>query len=670
LPLKDFLSSIIKTGDEMDIKLDQIKGIGPATLHIFRNNGIWSTYDLLLHVPKGYEDFSITSLSDANHRDTLTVIGKILTEPKLIRGGKVERIVFKAEVLHETIDVVSFGKSYLIKQIQINDVIQMKGIYDLYRKQINASSLIKAEKRVEIKPTYGFEGLYDKTIMNIVSTIQEEKLVSIYENIPKVFVERYKLLPRQEALFKLHLPQDMKDIERAKRRMKYEEAFFLQLKLLGRRQKEISRLPKNYDIHAVKDVIQTLPYELTQDQKQAVNDIFRDFKQDHTSYRLIQGDVGSGKTIVCLLAAYAIITAKEQVSFMAPTELLAQQHYQFFSTYLKDIKIALLTGKTKDKEAMKKAILNHEYDLVIGTHALTEEDVMFHHLGLVIIDEQHKFGVKTRDELIQKAHAKDVIYLTATPIPRTLAMAAFGESHVSLIKEKPKNRKKVETVYLTRDKSDLVFDQMRRATARKEHCFVVVPAIDSEIVKDNIETMYETLKERFNVPIFTLHGKKNATEQEEAMTSFIMQPGSILLSTTMVEVGIDIPTATHIAIFHAERFGLSQLHQLRGRVGRGDLASSCYLISEKEDIERLNVLSQTDDGFKLSEYDLKMRGPGDFLGVEQSGYFKFKFLNLIEDYPILLEAQKNVNELLQRPDFYTNPQFKYLVKVITPAPLV
>ena len=202
------------------------------------------------------------------------------------------------------------------------------------------------------------------------------------------------------------------------------------------------------------------------------------------------------------------------------------------------------------------------------------------------------------------------------------------------------------------------------------HCFVVVPAIDSEIVKDNIETMYETLKERFNVPIFTLHGKKTAAEQEEAMTSFVMQPGSILLSTTMVEVGIDIPTATHMAIFHAERFGLSQLHQLRGRVGRGDLASSCYLISEKEDIERLNVLSQTDDGFKLSEYDLKMRGPGDFLGVEQSGYFKFKFLNIIEDYPILLEAQKNVNELLQRPDFYTNPQFKYLVKVITPAPLV
>ncbi|MCD8518581.1 MAG: hypothetical protein LRY32_02680 [Flavobacterium sp.] len=288
---------------------------------------------------------------------------------------------------------------------------------------------------------------------------------------------------------------------------------------------------------------------------------------------------------------------------------------------------------------------------MIGTHALIEEDVMFHHLGLVIIDEQHKFGVKTRDELIQKAHAKDVIYLTATPIPRTLAMAAFGESHVSLIKEKPKNRKKVETVYLTRDKSDLVFDQMRRATARKEHCFVVVPAIDSEIVKDNIETMYETLKERFNVPIFTLHGKKNATEQEEAMTSFIMQPGSILLSTTMVEVGIDIPTATHIAIFHAERFGLSQLHQLRGRVGRGAEQSYCILMTShklsNDSKIRMETMVRTNDGFEISEVDLKLRGPGDIMGKQQSGVLNLQIADLVKDKEILQLARYHAIKLLK-----------------------
>ena len=654
----------------MEVKLDQIKGIGPQTLRILRNNGIWSAYDLVLHLPKGYEDFSITQLNDARHKDVITVLGKILTEPKLIRGGKVERLTFKALVFKETLDIVCFGRSYLIKQIQKDDEIQIKGTYDLYRGQINASSIVKAEKRLAIKPAYGIEGLHDKTVMNLVETIQDEKLVQIYENIPMMFIDRYHLLKRQDAIFKLHLPQTIQDIIQAKRRMKYEEAFFMQLKMISSQKRGEKRLPKNYDIHAVKHLIDMLPYELTQDQKDAVNDIYRDFKKDYQSYRLIQGDVGSGKTVVAMLAAYAIVTAKEQVSLMAPTELLAYQHYQFFSNHLKDVRIALLTSKTKNKDEMKNMIKNHEYDIVIGTHAMIESDVSFHHLGLVIIDEQHKFGVRTREELIQKAHAKDVLYLTATPIPRTLALIAFGESHVSIIKEKPKHRIPIETKYLTRDFIQEVYDKMHSALIRKEHCMVVVPAIDSEMMKDNIETVYEELKNEFSEPIYKLHGKQSSQDQEESMQSFMKEPGTILLATTMVEVGIDIPTATVMTIFHAERFGLSQLHQLRGRIGRGSLASFCYLISDKEDIERLQVLSKTTDGFKLSEYDLKMRGPGDFLGVEQSGYLKFKFLNLIDDHPILLEAQKNVTELLERPDFYTNPQFKYLVKAITPAPVV
>ena len=654
----------------MEVKLDQIKGIGPQTLRILRNNSIWSAYDLVSHLPKGYEDFSIMHLNDARHKDVITVLGKILTEPKLIRGGKVERLVFKAEVLKETLDIIVFGRSYLLKQIAKNDDIQIKGTYDLYKSQINASSIIKAEKRLAIKPAYSIEGLHDKTIMNLIQTIHDEKLVTIYENIPQMFIERYHLMKRQDAFFHLHLPQNMQDIYLAKRRMKYEEAFFMQLKMMASQKKDEKRLPKNYDIHAVKDLIERLPYELTQDQKDAVNDIYRDFKKDHTSYRLIQGDVGSGKTVVAMLAAYAIVTAKEQVSLMAPTELLAYQHYQFFSNHLKDVRIALLTGKTKNKSEMKAMIKNHEYDIVIGTHAMIESDVSFYHLGLVIIDEQHKFGVRTREDLIDKAHAKDVLYLTATPIPRTLALIAFGESHVSIIKEKPKHRIPVETKYITQDLIQEVYDKMHSALLRKEHCMVIVPAIDSEIIKANIETVYEELKLEFSEPIYTLHGKLNAQQQEEAMQSFVSKPGTILLATTMVEVGIDIPTATMMAIYHAERFGLSQLHQLRGRVGRGSLASFCYLISEKDDIERLQVLSKTTDGFKLSEYDLKMRGPGDFLGVEQSGYLKFKFLNLIDDHPILLEAQKNALELLERPDFYTNPQFKYMVKAITPAPLL
>jgi len=654
----------------MDIKLDQIKGIGPQTLRILRNQGIWSTYDLVSRVPKGYEDFSITDLHDAKHKDVLTVLGKITSELKIIHGGKVERLVFKALVLNQTLDIIAFGKSYLFKQLHKGDEVQIKGTYHLYYNQINASSIVKAEKRLEIKPIYKIEGLHDKTLMNLVSFIKNENLVSIYENIPKVFLDRYHLLSRKEALLQLHLPESMASIQQGKRRMKYEEAFYMQLKVIGQQKRGVKRLPKAYDIEAVKHVIDQIPYELTSDQKQAVNDIYRDFKKPESSYRLIQGDVGSGKTIVALLAAYAIVTAKEQVAIMAPTELLAYQHYQFFSNYLKDVKIALLTSKTKQKDEMKKAISSHQYDIVIGTHAMIETDVQFHHLGLIIIDEQHKFGVRTREDLIQKAHSKDIIYLTATPIPRTLALIAFGDNHVSFIKEKPKQRIPIETRYITRDLVQEAYDKMHSTLLKKEHAIVIVPAIDSEQIKDNIENMMLELKQEFDVPIYTLHGKKTPAEQDEAMQEFLLHPGAILLATTMVEVGIDIPTATTITIFHAERFGLSQLHQLRGRVGRSNLASFCYLISDKEDIERLQILSKTHDGFKLAEYDLKMRGPGDFIGVEQSGYLDFKFLNLVDDLNILQEAQKNVLELLNQPDFYTNPAYKYLVKAITPVPHV
>lgn len=660
-----------RIGDHnMEIKLDQVKGIGPQTLRAFRNQGIWSTYDLVSFVPKSYEDFSITNIHDAKHKDVLTVHGRIITDLRIVRGGKVERILFKAHILDSIIDIVAFGKSYLFKQLQKNDDVQIKGIYDLYRNQINASSIVKAEKSLTIKPVYHIEGLHDKTVMNLVAVIKEEKLVDIYENIPKKFLERYRLINRRDALFQLHLPETMDAIFQAKRRMKYEEAFYMQLKLIGNQKRCEKRLPKNYDILAVKNLIDQLPYQLTTDQKNAVNDIYRDFKKPEASYRLIQGDVGSGKTIVALLASYAIITSGEQVALMVPTELLANQHFQFFSNHLRNVKIALLTSKTKNKETMKKMISEHAYDLVIGTHALIESDVNFHHLGLIIIDEQHKFGVRTREELINKAHTKDILYLTATPIPRTLALIAFGENHVSIIKEKPKHQMPVETRYITRDLTQEAYNKMQSALLRKEHCMVIVPAIDSEMYNDNIDNMFNELKKEFNCPIYTLHGKKTPIDQEEAMQSFVMTPGSILLATTMIEVGIDIPTATMMTIFHAERFGLSQLHQLRGRIGRGNLPGFCYLISEKDDIERLQILSKSTDGFKLSEYDLKMRGPGDFIGIEQSGHLDFKYINLADDFAILQEAQKNVLELLDQPDFYTNPSYKYLVKAITPVPYV
>ncbi len=649
----------------LEIKLQEIKGVGPSMLNILRNNKIWSTYDLILKYPKSYQDFTIVSLDKANDRDIITVQAVITTELQIQRFSKRERILFNVNIFNHDIEVIVFGRGYLMKQLKVGDAIVIKGVYHLYKQQIVAASVTMLDKTVPIKPIYGIEGIYDRSLSTIVQTIFDNNKVSIFETIPKQFMDLHHLMPRALAYQKLHLPQTVDDIHKAERRFKYEEAFYLQLKLISKQTSHHERLPKPYDLTKVKDLISELPYTLTKDQKEAVNDIFRDFKKPFASYRLIQGDVGSGKTVVTLLAIYAAITAGEQVSFMAPTELLANQHYKYFNTNLKSCRIALLSGKTKRKEQMKESIKNHEYDLIIGTHALIEDDVIFANLGLVVIDEQHKFGVTTREELISKAHAKDVIYLTATPIPRTLAMIAFGDSHVSIIKEKPINRTPIQTIYIQKDKIDELYQSIGTAISRNEHVFLVVPAIDSQHVSDNIDTVYEEIYGKFDCPIYVLHGRLPNDEKEKMMENFVYTPGSILLATTMIEVGIDIPTATLIGIYAAEHFGLSQLHQLRGRVGRSHLKSTCYLVSEKDDVERLELLSKIEDGFKLSEYDLIDRGPGDFLGTDQSGYFKFNFLDLLADYSILIEAQKNVASLISKPDFKTNPAYKYLNKHIT-----
>ncbi len=643
----------------MEVKLDQVKGIGPSLLHSFRNQNIWSTYDLVLHYPRTYEDFTVRSLSVAKNLEVITVQGQVITDLKANPYSKVHVITFKLIVHEEILEVVVFNRKYLLKQIAKDAKIMVKGVYHLYQKKMIASHVSRVALNHTIKPVYQIKGVYDRKIQHLIKDIFEQKQVQIFETIPREFIDKYQLPLREEAFKMLHVPASFEDIRKAERRFKYEEAFFLQLKLVAEQLRHKKREKKSYDIKKVKALIAKLPYELTNDQKQATNDIFRDFKKDFATIRLVQGDVGSGKTVVALIAAYAIVTAGQQVAFMAPTSLLAAQHYASFKAMLKDVNIALLNQKTPKKKAMKDAILKGEYDIVIGTHALIESDVVFKNLGYVIIDEQHKFGVDARQTLIDKSHAKDVLYLTATPIPRTLAMVSFGESNVSTIKEKPAQRKPIITKLMDQKKQQKVMTEIEQSLQKGEQVFVVVPAITSDKVDDNIETTKEKLS-YLNHPLFILHGQLSKDEQSDVMTLFRETPGSILLSTTMVEVGIDIPNATLMVILSAHQFGLAQLHQLRGRIGRGDLESTCYLVSEKQDLERLELMTQTNDGFILSAYDLRARGPGDFIGVEQSGYLKFNFLDLSTDYKILNEAQKNVRSLLTKQDFNTNRQYAYL----------
>jgi ATP-dependent DNA helicase RecG len=644
----------------MSVSLIEVKGIGQKLLQNLNQENIGSIEDLVFRYPKKYEDFLIVEPEIKYNEQIITIKAIVISKPEINFTSSISPVKFKIKSNQHTLEVIAFNRNYLMYQIHINDQIYIKGKYDHNEKKIFAQ-IIENKKIIEqLKPIYGYQNIYDKTITKIMTEIFNKKHITLEETIPEELLKQYKLPSKMKAHQLIHLPKSREDVHQALRRFKYEEALMLQIRLIANRIETYQRPPKQYDISFIKKAIQTIPYELTNDQKKAVNDIYHDFKQSHASFRLIQGDVGSGKTMVAAIAALAAISAQEQVSFMAPTELLASQHYQMLSRQFKHLRIALLTGKTKDKLKVKSLLKEGYYDLVVGTHALIETDVVFKNLGLVIIDEQHKFGVKTRDQLISKAHTKDIIYLTATPIPRSLALTLFGGNNVSSIKEKPLLRKPIQTKYLLQDELDVFYKDINQRISQGEQAYIVVPAISSSKIEDNLYNVYEEIKNHIKGTIFILHGQMKAYDKEQTMIQFMETKGSVLLATTMIEVGIDIANATLIAIFAAEHFGLSQLHQLRGRVGRGTLESVCYLISSKEDIERLDILTKTDDGFLLSQYDLESRGPGDFLGIEQSGYFSFQFLNMGTDEAILLEAQKNALDLLKKQDFKTNPKYQYL----------
>ncbi|MFA6801485.1 MAG: DEAD/DEAH box helicase, partial [Acholeplasmataceae bacterium] len=540
----------------------------------------------------------------------------------------------------------------------------IQGEYNLYKQQLIAFEIkLKIEEQQTIQPIYQIKDVSDYTLIQAVHTIFNEKQVQIFEVLPISLIHKYKLISRFDAYEKLHRPKTFNDIEQSTRRLKYEEAFFLALKVVSDQSIFIKRSPKEYDIDYVKEFIQTIPYELTHDQKEAVNDIYRDFKKDHAMFRLIQGDVGSGKTIVALIAIMAVISIHEQAVYMAPTNLLATQQYQTYKSLAPHLSIALLNQKTPNKKQVLEDIKQHRFDLIVGTHALIEDYVEFSNLGLVVIDEQHKFGVETRNQLLNKSHSKDVLYLTATPIPRTLAMITYGKQNVSIIKEKPKQKTPVKTQYVTKEALPLIYEDIKNEIKLKHHVYIVVPAISSNKVDDNIDTAYKMISKNLDIPIYIIHGQMKKDEQELVMENFKKEP-SVLLSTTMIEVGIDISTATLMVVLSADHFGLSQLHQLRGRIGRNELNNTCYLVSEKSDIERLELLSKIDDGFELANYDLKIRGPGDFIGTEQSGYLKFNFLDILQDQKLIEIAQKDIYELMKQNDFNENPKYKYLKNYI------
>ncbi|HIW39227.1 MAG TPA: ATP-dependent DNA helicase RecG [Candidatus Jeotgalicoccus stercoravium] len=637
----------------------ELKGVGEKVAEKLATIGINGINDVLFHLPSSYTDQSVVDLNQADNGANITVEGTVKTEPQIafFRKGK-SRLTFFMDANGIYVKVTFFNQPYLKKNIVNGEFIRLYGKFNRHRLEINGQKLIyDASGGMYVK--YPLAGvMQSKTFQKIVSSAFEVATFNI--DIAEDLRAKYKLMPIKDALYEMHFPSSQESTDLARRTIKFFELYKYQLMIMEKRQLERIRSERfivDYDIQRLKGFIDTLPFELTNDQKMSVNDICRDLKQNISMHRLLQGDVGSGKTIVAGICVYAVKTIGEQSAVMVPTDVLANQHYQSFLDTFKDrLVIEKLTGSTKPKE--KREILerlkNGEIDLIVGTHALFEDDVVFNKLSFTIIDEQHRFGVKQRQRLNDKAYRKNVLYMTATPIPRTLSITTYGDMDVSLIKEMPAGRIPIETSWRRFNEIDDVLNSVKAEVDKGHSAYIVAPLIEESETLDlkNVYEIYSVFEEKFgDDEVILVHGRMKAEEKNAAMAAFESLEKPILVSTTVIEVGINVPNATSIVIFNAERFGLSTLHQLRGRVGRSDKKSYCVLVSDAATDNaklRMEIMTSTTDGFLLSERDLEMRGPGDFFGVRQSGLPQFKVADITEDYRILEVARLEAIERYEK----------------------
>ncbi len=631
--------------------VSELKGVGEKTAEKLHELDIRDVNDVIFHLPTSYVDQSVVDLREAAHDSSITVEGTVKTEPKLafFRRG-MSRLTCFMDIDGIYTKVVFFNQPYLKDKLIIDEFARLYGKFDKNKLEINGQRLI-----FDSSPGYNVRYslnrvMHAKTFSKLVTEVFDNHHFN--HDLPENLKSRYKLWNLRDALHELHFPDSRDRLHHARRTVKFYELYQFQLKLMYKRSRERVRDDHfiiDYDIEKLKRFIRTLPFELTGDQKTSVNDICRDFKQNISMHRLLQGDVGSGKTIVAGICVYAVKTIGEQSVVMVPTEVLANQHYESFSDTFKDeLTIDRLTGSTtrKEKNRILEALKRGDIDLLIATHAVLEDDVEFNRLSFIIIDEQHRFGVKQRQKLQQKSFRKNILYMTATPIPRTLSITTFGDMDVSIIREMPKGRKPVETSWHTFDELDYVMGEVRAQLEAGHSTYVVAPLIEESETLDlkNVNEIYQAFIDHFGTETVELvHGRMKPEEKNHGMHLFETLEKKILISTTVIEVGINVPNATMMVIFNAERFGLSTLHQLRGRVGRSSTQSYCLLVSQPQTDNaklRMEIMTSTSDGFELSERDLEMRGPGDYFGVRQSGLPQFKVADLIEDYRMLEYARK------------------------------
>lgn len=651
----------------MDIK--NLHQVGEKTSKILNKLGIFTDDDLINYYPYRYNVYNFSN----ELIDNSTLIINVIIESNPIVSyikKNFNRLSFRARYNEKIFNVVIFNRAYLKTNLTIGKNITIIGKYD-FKKNIFTSSDIKFNvTNGQIEPVYHLtKGITN----NAVSKLIKDNFNNIYikDSLPSNIISKYNLLSKKDALYNIHFANDLKMVHYAKNRLIYEELFDFSFKMNYFKNQNIrkDKEPKNIDINKINEFKKLLPFSLTTDQDNAYNEIVQDMSSNKKMNRLLLGDVGSGKTVVAVGAIYANFIAGFESTLMAPTEVLATQHYFSIKKILDKFNVAveLITGSMskKEKEAIYKRVQNKEIDLLIGTHSLLNENIIFNNLGLVITDEQHRFGVHQRFTLEDKSKCPDILYLSATPIPRTYAMTIYGDLDISYIKTKPTGRKDIITKVKKNSDIKEVLGLMLEQIKLGHQIYVVSPLVEEDeslnltsinLLKEKLSLAFKNL---FRIEI--IHGKMKTSEKESIMNDFKNNQIKILIATTVIEVGIDVSNATMMVIFNAERFGLATLHQLRGRVGRSDLQSYCYLISDSDN-ERLKVMEESNDGFYISQKDFEMRGHGDLFGVKQHGDMSFKLANLKNDYNILLFANEDAKQFIDSKEYLNNEYYKELAQ--------
>ncbi|MFZ2608282.1 MAG: ATP-dependent DNA helicase RecG [Lactococcus raffinolactis] len=653
-----------------------LKGVGPKSAERYHQLGIFTVQDLLFYFPFRYDDFSSKSIFELMDGEKTTIVGRVVTPPNVsYYGARRNRLTFKIKQDEAVISVSFFNQPYLLDKVEVDAEIAIYGKWDAKKLSINGMKIL-AQVDNSFQPVYHImQGVKQSVLVNLLQSVFETGVGElITENLPAELIHKYRLVARKTAVHHMHFPIDEAAHQQALRRMKFEELFYFQMKLQALRYKEkslIQGLAITFNAAQLADKITQLPYHLTGAQDQSLREILADMASPYHMNRLLQGDVGSGKTAVASLAMYAAVTAGYQAAMMVPTEILAHQHYESLQSLFPELTVGLLTSgmKVAARREVLAGLENGRIQMITGTHALIQEAVDYHNLGLVITDEQHRFGVNQRKVFREKGQNPDVLMMTATPIPRTLAITAFGDMDVSIIDELPAGRQPITTRWVKHEQlTPKILPWIADEITKGAQVYFISPLIEESEALDlkNATELFMELQDFFGLTanVALLHGKMKNAEKDQVMTDFKTQKYDILVSTTVIEVGVNVPNATIMVIIDADRFGLSQLHQLRGRVGRGEKKSYTILVANPKSEtgkRRMQIMTETQNGFVLAEEDLKLRGSGEIFGTRQSGLPEFSVADIVNDYNILEVARQEAVAIFKDAHWSEKPNYQMML---------